>query len=102
MEPINVTASDNGAKITPAPGQTVVIRLPENPTTGYSWQILQGTALSGANFSAAAAEAAGAAGERVFTVVAGESPATLRFGLSRPWESDAPEQQFTLHIAPAR
>jgi len=34
-----VTASDNGTTITSHLGDTILVRLNENPTTGYRWQI---------------------------------------------------------------
>lgn len=37
--PIEITESDLSAPRTLARGDEVVIRLPENPTTGYRWQV---------------------------------------------------------------
>ena len=33
-----LTAADNGATIEVQPGDEIVVRLDENPTTGYRWQ----------------------------------------------------------------
>ena len=37
MEPIQVSLADDGRAVTVAAGQQVVVRLPENATTGYRW-----------------------------------------------------------------
>jgi inhibitor of cysteine peptidase len=97
MDPINLTEADDGTRIAPAPGQAVVIRLPENPTTGFRWQPPADAAIEGDEFIAAAGGAAGAAGVRVITLAAGRAPTTLRFGLSRSWETEAAET-FTVHL----
>jgi inhibitor of cysteine peptidase len=100
MDPIILTASDDGAQIVAAPGQAIVIRLPENPTTGFAWQPPEGADIMGDDFVADLTGAAGAAGERIFTLAPCDHARSLVFGLSRPWESGTPAQQFTVHIKP--
>lgn len=34
-----LTPADNGKTITVSPGSRIVVGLPENPTTGYSWTV---------------------------------------------------------------
>ena len=41
MEGIQVNLSDNGSKIEVKAGDTLVVSLDSNPTTGYSWQIAE-------------------------------------------------------------
>src|SRR5512147_2314190 len=39
MATINLDQQDNGRTVTVAPQMTIVLSLPENPSTGYSWQL---------------------------------------------------------------
>lgn len=68
--PIEISESDLTAPRTLARGDEVVIRLPENPTTGYRWQVtpsgLGELALVEERFVPASANAGvGASGDRV-------------------------------------
>lgn len=47
MATIEVAGTDEGATISAAVGDTIVLRLPDNPTTGYQWELdpLPGTGL---------------------------------------------------------
>lgn len=38
---VNVGAQDNGGQVKLAPGQTLVVTLEGNPSTGYSWEIIE-------------------------------------------------------------
>jgi inhibitor of cysteine peptidase len=81
-------------------GDEVVIRLPENATTGYLWSV----ALSGGNLEVVGdtftspAEGIGSGGERMIRVrgtAAGRGDVTLRLG--RPWE-DSPVEERLLTV----
>lgn len=37
--PTVLTTEDFGKSVTVAPGEMLVLRLPENPTTGYAWHL---------------------------------------------------------------
>jgi inhibitor of cysteine peptidase len=100
MDQIILTKSDNGARLTLAPGKAVLIRLPENPTTGFRWQAASGTIVDTDRFIAAGSETAGAAGERLFTFTASATAMTLHFTLARSWETDSPAEEFTCHTVP--
>jgi inhibitor of cysteine peptidase len=41
MRSMTLTSADNGKSIQVHQGDEIVVRLPENPTTGYRWQIDQ-------------------------------------------------------------
>jgi inhibitor of cysteine peptidase len=101
-------ASDRGRSIEIRPGDTVTIHLPENPTTGYQWQVAaDSSAALGAiaslihkGFAPAATSAAGAGGERTLVFEArAPGQASLRL-LSKPsWRGDeAAEQVFTVDL----
>jgi inhibitor of cysteine peptidase len=99
MDPIKVTVSDNGAQIIVAYGQVLLICLPENPTTGFRWQPPLGAIVQGDKFVMAANPSAGAAGERVFTLSAGNRNETLVFKLTRSWEPETAAEEFTVHLS---
>lgn len=73
-----------------ARGDVVVVRLPENPTTGYRWQVDTGDGVSLVDdVGEPGGNAPGSAGERILRLQAdrpGTWPVVLR--LSRPWEQE--------------
>jgi len=89
-------------------GQTLSIRLPGNPTTGFSWELAQGTgivaALQGGVAYQPAPERLGLAGAggtftAVFKALA-EGRTILRLRYRRPWEKDvAPARVFSVEMA---
>lgn len=95
MEVIELGAADDGRSVELRPGQVVVLRLPENPTTGYRWEAPAGLALLADSFEPGGA-AAGAAGLRVLRFEAGAG--SYRFDLRRPWGGGEPERSWHLHV----
>lgn len=84
-------------------GDTVLIRLPENATTGYVWSARlegAGIALIGEETQPADSEAPGAAGERRFRVrVTGTGPAEIVLQRARVWEPHpVEERRVTLRV----
>ncbi|WP_395696690.1 protease inhibitor I42 family protein [Methylocella sp.] len=104
-----MTEADDGGEVPARVGSAIVLRLPENPTTGYSWtlepfdaelvEVEQGpfTAKSGM---------VGAGGEAIWTIRPREAgTATISLKLWRPWEGEpSVVKRFgaTLKIAPAQ
>lgn len=43
MSQINLTESDNGASFSVKKKDSILLRLEENPTTGYRWKIIEDT-----------------------------------------------------------
>jgi len=84
--------------VTVARGQQVVVRLPENPTTGYRWEPPADVEVVSDEFHPAAGTGIGAGGERVFTLAARAPTAEVRFALMRPWGGGSPERVFTLRL----
>jgi inhibitor of cysteine peptidase len=89
--------ADRGKRIEVEQGDTVTIRLPENPTTGYQWQVAaDSSARLGAiaslihqNFAPAATEAAGAGGERTLVFEArAPGQALIRLLSKQSWRGD--------------
>ena len=83
------TAADNGKTVQEPLGETFGVRLQENPTTGYSWNmsVSDGLAISGDEYiPSSGGQMVGAGGVRSFTLVTsakGEQTATAEY--RRPW-----------------
>ena len=101
---IKLNAADNGQAITAAVGQTLVIELVSNPTTGYSWQIDQIDAAIlqqvGEVQYASDSNLTGSGGVETFTfTVVGSGETTLTLIYHRTWEEGvAPIDIFILPI----
>jgi len=100
MEPIQLNQDDDGRVVTVAAGQQIVVRLPENPTTGYRWEPPAGVKVVADEYRSPGGRAMGAGGERVFTLAAIPTAGEVRFELKRPWGGGAPERTFTLRFTP--
>ncbi len=79
-----------------AVGQALAVYLPGNPTTGYSWVLVEGTgtvveAVGDADYRPDDTRLMGSGGVFVFGFrAAGKGSAALRFEYRRPWEKDKP------------
>jgi inhibitor of cysteine peptidase len=101
MSEIVVSEAHNSGTVSVNVGDVVIIRLQENPTTGYRWQIdaAIGVTLTGDEFSGVSS-APGSGGERKLSFTAPASgtfhvQATLR----RDWEQGvAPQARFAIAI----
>jgi inhibitor of cysteine peptidase len=91
---ITLTEADKGKTIDVPQGTEVLIRLKENPTTGYRWAIDQNDdtvlPLQSSNFSSTPSAAVGAGGTRIFTFTA-KQPGTAHLQLKqwREWQGDS-------------
>jgi predicted secreted protein len=102
---VELRDSGSGGPQTIRVGEEAVIRLSENPTTGYAWELSQSGA--GAlrvveNRFDPGGAGIGAAGQRVIRLV-GELAGTVEVTLieRRPWESSSGAQQrktFTIQV----
>jgi predicted secreted protein len=75
-------------------GEQITVRLPENPSTGFSWAIdesdRQRLALDSTAFAEATEVYVGARGQRIFTFTARQAGAVaLKLKYWRFWEGDA-------------
>jgi inhibitor of cysteine peptidase len=102
----SLTEADNGKTINLQPGETLTLTLESNPTTGYSWQVME---LDNAVLtqegdpeykqSSGAEGLVGAGGTETFrfkTIGSGET--SLSLGYMRPWESVPPVETFTIQV----
>jgi len=94
MSVITLTQADRGKAVTLQPGQTLVVELPENPTTGFHWAIAQNDdatlALRDSDYTPAAGAGIGGGGRRTFTFVAQQPGSVhLQLKLWLEWEGDS-------------
>ena len=96
MADIPLTAAQNGGHVRASVGDVLVIRLTENPTTGFRWQIDDvGGLVVQADDYAAYSSAIGAAGERTVRLAVVRAGVTeIRLSLRRGWEASAPRLSF--------
>ncbi len=91
---VTLSTADNGKTVHVHTGDLVMIKLNENPSTGYLWAIDQSDnailSLQGSDYTPTPGEALGSGGTRAFTFVA-KKPGTvhLRLKLWRSFEGDA-------------
>lgn len=90
--PIEISEGETSAEHSLSLNDEVVVRLPENPTTGYRWEITHSgageLALMDDRFVSGTAAAPGAGGQRLLRYV-GRKPGkvTVKAVLKREWES---------------
>jgi inhibitor of cysteine peptidase len=101
---ITLTRADSGKVVETRAGDTLVVRLGENPTTGYRWAIetlnADEVVLQSEEYLRASGAAVGGGGERRFTFKAQRAgTATVQLKLWRAWEGDASiVERFTVMI----
>ncbi len=101
---VQVSQEMNGQQVSVEKGGTLVITLPGNPTTGYSWEAsgLDETILKQAGEAKfkADSELLGAGGQVTLTFDAvSQGSTTLNLVYHRSWEKDvAPAETFTLTV----
>ena len=94
MAEFPLTQADHGTSVEVAPGDVIVIRLPENPTTGYQWTVekvdADTLALQRTEFSPAPEAGVGSGGGKTLTFKA-QKPGTahIQLKLWRAWAGDA-------------
>jgi len=91
---ITLTRADSGKVVEIRAGDTLIVRLSENPTTGYQWAVdtlnADEVVLQNVEYLRAGGATVGGGGERRFTFKAQRAgTATLQLKLWRAWEGDA-------------
>jgi inhibitor of cysteine peptidase len=89
-----VTRTDHNRTAEPRVGERLVVRLPENPSTGFTWAIEETDrrllALDGTDYAEPTEGFVGARGLRSFTFTARQpGEVALKFKYWRFWEGDA-------------
>lgn len=101
---MKIGEADNGGQVALGVGQTLVLTLKSNPTTGYKWQIaeLDEAVLKGTSqeYKADQPVLLGSGGNEVWQFQAQSSGSTtLRLEYRRPWEEDVePFQTFSVQV----
>jgi inhibitor of cysteine peptidase len=95
-----LTETDNGTRIVLNPGDTLVLKLKSNPTTGYSWALF-GTVepllkSQGSEYQSSQSGLAGAGGYQIFRFsAAGSGQGPLAVAYRRSWEKNVkPIREF--------
>lgn len=98
MPTIVLTRADNGKSIELSRGQKLSIRLPENPTTGFRWEIesaqvvtpqVEVVTFESSSYAPAADGGMGGGGERTLVFrVANPGTTRLQMKLWQPWEGN--------------
>lgn len=102
---VHLGVEDRGREVTVATGDRLVLRLPENPTTGYRWTWESTNALHLTGDANEAGTAPGAAGIRVLEVTA-VKPGRVAVELTcrRSWDPTIPpidRFELTVEVRPA-
>ncbi len=107
-EEVNVDEDDDGSQVELMQGQILVVTLESNPTTGYSWEVVETQEsileqMGEAEFKPSQTgepPLVGAGGWEIFRFKAiGAGQMTLRLAYRRPWEEGAePIQTFSIQV----
>ena len=96
MAVVELTEAENGQTIRVHPDDEIVVRLPENPTTGFRWEIETADPVVTAvdddfELGESGAGIVGAGGTRRFRfrVAASSASGRVALKLRQPWEGDA-------------
>ena len=101
---VKVDSSSSGKQVELSVGQSLVVTLESNATTGYSWVLVQNSddsvlSKTGKEYVAPQTTLLGAGGQEEWTFKAlKKGTSTISMGYSRPWESTPPVETFDLTI----
>jgi len=101
-----ITDADNGQQLTVKSGDVVTLTLVSNPTTGYSWQVMEidnsiliQDGEPEYKQSSGSEGLVGAGGAETFRFkVIGNGETTLSMGYMRPWESVPPIETYSISV----
>lgn len=102
----SLTNADTGKQVTLQSGEILTVSLESNPTTGYSWQVLEiqnGILVQEGEpefkQSSGSEGLVGAGGTETFRFKAvGPGETSLNLGYMRPWESEPPIETFEIQV----
>ena len=101
---VSIDETQNGQTVSLASGDSLVIELAGNPTTGYEWAVAQADddllRLADSSYTPDSPGLAGSGGLYLFRFEAlrpGSAPLLLAY--RRPWEPNAPARSFALTVS---
>jgi inhibitor of cysteine peptidase len=94
VQDLILTAKDNGKSFSASLGNTIIIKIPENPTTGFRWELEEfdnnALEVQQSGFSAQSTTLTGSGGEKSFIIKTQKIGQTfIRLKLWRDWEGDS-------------
>jgi inhibitor of cysteine peptidase len=102
---VHLGPDDRGREVTVAAGDRLVLRLPENPTTGFRWTWEAPNTIQVTRDENEPGSAPGAAGVRVLELIAVEpGRAALELSCRRAWDPNVPPTdrfELTVEVRPA-
>ena len=99
MQVIHLSEADQGKQLQLQTGDKLIITLPANPTTGFSWNLQPNNHFNvTTGFTPGDNVGAGAAGQDQFELTATQQGANGMISLlyRQPWETQAAEKQFSV------
>jgi inhibitor of cysteine peptidase len=104
MVEILITDTERDRTVSAAVGDVLTIELPENPTTGFRWQVASVDAgvlsLQADEFLQRASTAVGSGSVRIFRFLTVNPGSTdVRLELKRTWEALPPTSTFTTRVS---
>jgi inhibitor of cysteine peptidase len=99
-----VTAADNGKQVSLRVGNTLIVRLESNPSTGYGWAPTGTvpdclTQQGEGSFESGSTGAVGAPGTQSLMFFAAQpGSGTLSLAYARPWENTQPANTFSAQV----
>jgi predicted secreted protein len=102
--PVTVSEAQSGSTVRLSKGKTLIVRLPAQLGTGFSWGITQvkgaPVRLASSQTESQSAGSPGASETQIFTFEATDRGAgEIELGYRQPWMKDqAPSRNFTLHV----
>ena len=103
MKEIIITKIDHGKAFGVTLGSSIVIKLPENPSTGFRWKVIETNneilRLIDSNFSLASDSGVGGGGTRTFILrTLKEGPTKFGLKLLQEWEPQSFVDSFEIMI----
>jgi inhibitor of cysteine peptidase len=96
---------DAGRTVAAAAGDRLVVSLPENASTGYTWRVDElppGTRVVEERFDLPASGAIGSSSHHVFVLEPAGEQGTLRLQQTRPWQPDEVLDRYEVTLARLR
>lgn len=99
---VKIGEADDGGGVTLGIGQVLVVELPGNPSTGYTWSVAEkpdGLTILGEPEFQADSSLTGAPGMITLRFSADDAgEGTLELWYARPWESVQPESVYSVDV----